>query len=380
MRIAFYMPFKPLDHPRPSGDLVIGSQIYRFLRSRGHAIHLVSRMRMRWFYWKPWQWFAWGVEIARVNRRLQRIRPHVWLTYHSYYKAPDVLGAVCAPARRIPYAVFQGVFATKYQRRALTRPGFHLNRYALLRADAVFTNKHRDLTNLRRLLPEKRLHYIAPGLHLERFQADNAGDAALAPSWRNGARPVILTAAMFRPGVKTEGLARVITICGRLAARGLHFQLVVCGDGAGKARLKQLARRHLQDRVHFAGRVPREEMPRYYRNADLFVFPGIREGLGMVFLEAQAAGLPVVACRGWGASEIVRHDETGLLSSPGNWKDFEDHIVRLLTEHPLRIRMGAAAERHAAFHHDLERNFSLLETQLKTLAYRRTGQERHRRK
>lgn len=368
MRIAFYMPFKPLGHPHPSGDLVIGSQIYQFLRSRGHAIHLVSRLRMRWIYWKPWQWLAWGAEIARVQRRLQRIRPHVWLTYHSYYKAPDGLGAVCAPASGIPYTVFQGVYATKYQRRAMTRPGFYLNRYALLRADAVFTNKHRDLANLRRLLPEKRLHYIAPGLRLEPFQADDGGNGALRPSRRDGPLPVILTAAMFRPGVKTEGLARVIKTCGRIAARGLRFRLVVCGDGAGKAHLKRLARHHLPDRVHFAGRVPREEMPRYYRSADLFVFPGIREGLGMVFLEAQAAGLPVVACRGWGASEIVRHQETGLLSSPGDWQAFEGHVVRLLSEHALRIRMGAAARQHAASHHDLERNFGALEAHLKRLA------------
>lgn len=368
MRIAFYMPFKPLDHPHPSGDLVIGTQIYRYLRRRGHAVHLVSRLRTRWIYWKPWLWPAWGAEIARVSRRLQRIRPHVWLTYHSYYKSPDVLGAICAPAAGIPYALFQGVYATKYRRRPKTAPGFYWNRHALLRAATVFTNKHRDLVNLQRLLPENRLLYIAPGLRLDRFQAEPDAGAAPQPPWGDETLPVVLTAAMFRPGVKTDGIARVITSCGRIAERGVGLRLVVCGDGAGQAYLQQLAHRHLGDRVYFAGRVPRDEMPRYYRSADLFVFPGIREGLGMVFLEAQAAGLPVVACCGWGASEIVRHEETGLLGPPGDWGVFEAHTARLLAERPLRIRMGAAARRHAARHHDLERNYGLLEARLKQLA------------
>ena len=368
MRIAFYMPFKALDHPHPSGDRVIGSDIYQFLRRRGHAIHLVSRLRTRWIYWKPWQWLRWGAEIGRTRRRLQRFRPHVWLTYHSYYKAPDVLGPACAAAQGIPYAVFQGVYATKYRRRAMTLPGFYWNRHALRRADAVFTNKHRDLTNLRRLLPANRLHYIAPGLRLEHFQWDHDTGPAPAPPGVDKALPVILTAAMFRPGVKTEGLGRVITTCGRLAARGLAFQLVICGGGAREGYLKELAQRHLQGRVHFAGRIPRHRMPHFYRGADLFVFPGIREGLGMVFLEAQVAGLPVVACRGWGASEIVRHDETGLLSPPGDWEQFENNIVRLLADPPLRTRMGAAAKRHAARRHDLERNYGVLEKHLKRLA------------
>ena len=103
-------------------------------------------------------------------------------------------------------------------------------------------------------------------------------------------------------------------------------------------------------------------------SADLFAFPGIQEGLGMVFLEAQAAGLPVVACRGWGASEIVRHGETGLLSPPQDGEQFERHLVQLISDQTLRRRMGAAASAHAARRHDMERNYTALETHLLRLA------------
>ncbi len=368
VRIAFYMPFKPLDHPHPSGDLVIGTELHRFLRDRGHDIRLVSRLRARWIYWKPWLWAHLLLEMARARRMLQQFRPHVWLTYHAYYKAPDVLGTTCAPAAGIPYAIFQGVYATKYRRQWKTKPGFYLNRFSLKQASAVFTNKRRDQINLRRLVPDHRLHYIAPGIHVDHFRKDRTPLRPLRPEWRHDQRPVILTAAMFRPGVKADGVARVIRACGRLSEKGYRFRLVICGDGEKRKDLQQLAQKCLGENVFFTGRVPRNQMPDCYRQADLFVFPGIQEGLGMVYLEAQAAGLPVVACQGWGASEVVRHDATGLLCPPGDWEAFERHIRHLLVNDALRQRMGIAAQHHISRHHDLDRNYRSVETRLKKLA------------
>ena len=369
MRILYYMPFKPLGHPHPSGDLVIGTELLEFLRRRGHDIRLVSRLRTRWIYWKPWQWCRMPLEINRARRVVERFRPHVWLTYHSYYKAPDLLGALCAPPGGLPYAVFQGVYATKHRRHIKTKAGFYLNRYALRRASIVFTNKRRDEINLQRLIPRDRLHYIAPGIRLDRFQTTAR---ETRPAWLQGKptdTPVILTAAMFRPGVKTAGVARVIRACGSAVRKGHRLRLVICGDGVQKPYLERLAiEERLEKRVHFTGQVARGQMPRVYHHADVFAFPGIQEGLGMVYLEAQAAGLPVVACSGWGASEAVRHNRTGLLSDPDDEGQFARNLVRLISDAALRRDMGAAAARHVARHHDLEKNYLALETRLKGLS------------
>ena len=362
MRIAFYMPFKPLGHPHPSGDLIIGTELFQFLRKRGHDVRLVSRLRTRWIYWHPWQWIRLPLEIARCRRFINRFQPHVWLTYHSYYKAPDILGPVCALSCGVPYAIFQGVYATKHRRKLKSKPGFFLNRYGLQRADAVFTNKRRDEINLRRLLPRDRLHYIAPGICPDRFRAEAAEYVRPPDQDPKGDAVVILTVAMFRPGVKAEGIARVICACGDAARRGCWFRLVVCGDGAQRNALERL-----EGRIHFTGQLPRDRMPQVYRSADIFAFPGIKEGLGMVYLEAQAAGLPVVACRGWGASEVVRHNQTGFLSAPDDGKQFGDDLVRLITDGALRRQMGYAAARHAARHHDLERNYREFEAHLQRL-------------
>jgi len=109
-------------------------------------------------------------------------------------------------------------------------------------------------------------------------------------------------------------------------------------------------------------------MPHYYHSADIFVFPGIQEGLGMVYLEAQSAGLPVVACTGWGAAEVVRHNQTGLLSAPGDWTQFEQHMMRLLSDRALRCQMGDAATQHIACHHNLQHNYIKFEAHLKRVA------------
>jgi len=108
MRIAFYAPLKPLDHPHPSGDLVIGTGLYHFLEGRGHQIGRISRLRARWIYWKPW---LWPQVVRNRNRSLDHCRKmaaDLWLTYHSYYKAPDLLGPYCCRRLGLPYVIFQG--------------------------------------------------------------------------------------------------------------------------------------------------------------------------------------------------------------------------------------------------------------------------------
>ena len=367
MRIVYYMPFKPLGHPNPSGDLVIGSSLFTFLDQRGHGIQLVSRLRTRWFYWKPWLWLRFLGEAVSVLRQLRRIRPDLWLTYHSYYKAPDVLGAVCTLIRPTPYFIFQGVYSTKRKRHWKTRIGFFLNRWALCRAAAVFTNKRNDEINLRRLLPDSHVHYIAPGIDTGAFQPDPSARRQLRAKWRCGEEPVILSAAMFRPGVKTDGLTKVINACRTLIQKGRRFHLVICGEGATGGYLRDLAKRSLGQRVIFTGQVARQTMNRIYSAADFFAFPGINEGLGMVYLEAQACGLPVVAYDRWGAAEAVISGTTGFLCSPDEPGSFEQALDRLVMEAELRQRMGAAARSHVSTRHDQRLNYQAFERKLKQL-------------
>ena len=361
LRIAFFAPFKPLGHAHPSGDLVTATAISDFLAHGGHQVTSASTLRCRWLYWKPWLWPRLLWERRRVIRNLRASSADLWFTYHSYYKAPDLLGAYAAQKAGLPYVIFQGIYATKRRRKLKTRPGFYLNKATLLAADHVFTNKTVDLINLKRLLPADRITYVAPGINPEEFTFDQRARNEFRHHWSPDGEPVIFSAAMFRRDVKTAGLQWVIRACGELERQGHHFQLVIAGDGRERNALEKLAAEQVPDRVRFVGKISRPELYRYYSAADLFVFPGINESLGMVFLEAQACGLPVVAFDNAGVPEAVQNLKTGFLIPPHEMAPFVDAVKQLLNNKELRRQMGQSAATYVRTSHDSRKNFREIE-------------------
>ena len=375
MRIAFYAPFKPLAHPHPSGDLVIGTGLYHYLQGRGHGLERTSQLRARWIYWKP---YLWPRVVRQQNRSLNHCRKteaDLWLTYHSYYKAPDLLGPYCCRRLGIPYVIFQGIYSTKRRKHWSTWPGFVLNRQALLSAHHVFTNRKEDLLNLIRIVPEERLTYVVPGIFPQGFSFDSVSREQLRRKLEISDGVVVITAAMFRPGVKAEGLSWVIRTCGELWRENVPLYLIIAGDGKEGPRLRQMADHLLPGRVRFLGAVVREEMFRFYSAGDLFVFPGIRESLGMVYLEAQSCGLPVVAFADGGVPEVVAHEVSGYLVRPFDVKEFKQSIARLMNDASARKEMGKAASKYVRKLHDLNKNYQIVEDILLGLAQRKS---RHR--
>jgi glycosyltransferase involved in cell wall biosynthesis len=370
MNIAFYAPFKPLDHPKPSGDLTTALSLTGFLAGRGHHVRVASRLRARCLASKPWMWPIALMEAFRAGRqeRFPGQAVDVWLTHHAYYKSPDVIGPWASRRLRVPYAIFQGIYSTKRRRSPATRLGFELNRRSLLAADVVFANRLLDLENLRRLLPEDRLCYVAPGIDPDLFRRDPSAGHELRATLGVGDRPAILTVAMFRDDVKTQGLRYLITRLGRLER---DFMLFLAGDGETRDELEALGREHLPGRCVFLGQVPREKLRQVYCAADLFVFPGIRESLGMVYLEAQAAGLPVVAFDNGGIPEVVSAGRSGLLTPPFDDAAFLDAVTRLLDDSGRRLAMGEAASRYVRERHDARTVFQVVEERLLTLSGKR---------
>ena len=371
MRIAYYAPLKPLDHPHPSGDLVIGTGLYRFLQGRGHALQTISRFRSRWIYWKPWRW----PQLVRArNHSLESchtMSADIWMTYHSYYKAPDLLGPACCSSLGLPYVIFQGIYSTKRRRHWRTRVGFVLNRRALAAADHVFTNRKEDLANLARMVPEHKLTYVVPGILPEHFGFDVRVRQQMQQKLDITDGVVVLSAAMFRPGVKSEGLSMVIRVCGEIFRRNLPLYLVIAGDGKERNRLRRLADRCLPGRVRFLGTLAREEMYRFYSAGDVFVFPGIRESLGMVYLEAQSCGLPVLAFADGGVPEVVSDGVSGYLVRPYDSQEFNRTLARLIADSALRRKMGEAARSYVRKHHDLHKNYRIVEDVLCSLVEER---------
>ncbi len=110
----------------------------------------------------------------------------------------------------------------------------------------------------------------------------------------------------------------------------------------------------LRERVVFAGAVDDDTLAAHYRAADLFVAPSRYESFGLMFAEAMAWGLPVVALRAPGALDLVVDGETGLLTPPEDVPALAAALTRLLDDPALRLRLGAAARERAVARYSRE--------------------------
>jgi glycosyltransferase involved in cell wall biosynthesis len=125
----------------------------------------------------------------------------------------------------------------------------------------------------------------------------------------------------------------------------------VVGTGPELERLRRQADDlALGGRAEFLGHVPFDRLAAEYRRADVFCLPSRQEGFGIVFLEAMAAGLPIVAARAAAVPEVVLDGVCGILVPPGNPEALAGALNRLLSSAVERHRMGEAGHRRVSIY------------------------------
>jgi D-inositol-3-phosphate glycosyltransferase len=169
---------------------------------------------------------------------------------------------------------------------------------------------------------------------------------------------VVLFAGRLEP---LKGAQILLDAAGQLRAGGefAHLIVVIAGDDSGdgahdhrggeRRRLERHAARiGLGEHVRFVGAVPHEQLGDYYAMADLCVVPSLTESFGLVALEAQALGTPVVAASVGGLREVVEDGVTGILVDGHESADYARAIASILEDPVLRDEMGEEARRRAA--------------------------------
>ena len=121
-----------------------------------------------------------------------------------------------------------------------------------------------------------------------------------------------------------------------------NCRLIIVGPGTRfRRKYEKFVRRNDMTDVVFRGMVTYDELPRYYKTADIFCSPATgRESFGIVLLEAMALGKPVVASNIEGYAGVITSGKEGLLVSPQNEVALSRSLMALLTDAPLRQRMG----------------------------------------
>ena len=289
---------------------------------------------------------------AREERIYRLVHAHYWLSGLVARRLRDGLGTPWVQS-----------FHSLARMRAAAGLPFDFQRGAIEeelvgQADRIVAMSRAEGRALLRLYRARseRICVAEPGVDLE--SARPAAIAAVRRKLGLQGRRMILFAGRLEPLKGAETLVEAI----RQVASDPDLADTVCvligddsgdgarsGDGGERRRLEGLvASAGISDRVRFLGAIPHTALAPYYALADVCVVPSRVETFGLVALEAQAQGTPVVAARVGGLPEVVADGETGHLIDGHDPSDYAAAIAALLHDDDARRRMGDAARRRAA--------------------------------
>ncbi|AVL54982.1 glycosyltransferase family 1 protein [Roseobacter denitrificans] len=287
-----------------------------------------------------------SVEIDTLIPKGRQAGWRFWITYHNYYKAPDLIGPAVARALNIPYLLVEATRA----RKRLSGPWADYAQAAEAASDAatvMFYLTARDEEALR--------DYAATGqklIHLRPFLPRE--DLPLVGRKERS----MLSVGMFRKGDKLASYRIIADTLAKLQTP--DWRLEIAGDGPVRAEVEALFA-PFGDKVALLGALSAQGLQDAYARAAILFWPGVNEAFGMTYLEAQAAGMAVVAQDRPGVRDVLAPGAD--YPSPEAGSDALAARLDMLLEMPkLTMHLGAAARAHIGTHHLLSAAKATLET------------------
>ncbi|MEM8760388.1 MAG: glycosyltransferase, partial [Pseudomonadota bacterium] len=276
-------------------------------------------------------------EVARlVATRAGGAR--LWLTYHCHYKAPDLVGPAVCRTLELPYAIVEPSISPKRRDGPWSRFAA-ASEAAIAAADGLFWTTTRDRPGLEAAGLSERLQHLPPAVE-PGPQPARLGQPAGTPLR-------LLAVGMMRLGDKVESYRRLARALPHLPG---PWQLEIAGEGPARPEVEALfapcagmSRNDVS--VRFRGALDRSAVRTAMETADVLVWPGVGEGVGMVWLEAAAAGLPAIAEDGAAARDVLA---TGLLAPADEPAAFARAIQSAAADRPA---LSHSARRKILAHH-----------------------------
>ena len=221
-------------------------------------------------------------------------------------------------------------------------------------ADLIIVNSESTRNLVTQLCPNARVVCVHPGVNASNFLIPPADVANYRESWGWPPDTVVLSTLARMEPRKNHGMG--IRVLQKLRSEGLPLAFVCAGEGEERARLtKMVTDLGLQEWSRFPGAIPEREKGFLLAASDIFAMPSIQvgemiEGFGMVFLEASAAGVPVVCGNTGGQPEAVLDMETGIVVNGEDLDEVAAAVRNLTVNADLRSTMGARGRQWAAEH------------------------------
>jgi glycosyltransferase involved in cell wall biosynthesis len=270
---------------------------------------------------------------AKVLARFLALRPDVVILAHVNHGVLAVVMRMLRPKTRTVFVVYGWDVWFGLSR---------MRQKAVRQAEAIWSISDYTAEKLVETtgVSPARVKLLAPGLTEE--HAKTLTDPS-NPADRNGDGRWLLSVARLDASERQKGIDHVIKAVHGLMGELPELRYRVVGYGTDLERLEGIAKDlGIADRVDFAGLVDFPELADLYKSCEVFVLPSNQEGFGVVFLEAMAAGKPVIAARAGAVPEVVVDGQTGVLVDYGDETALEDAIARLLADSDLRQRLGSA--------------------------------------
>jgi len=294
--IAFYAPMKSPNHPVPSGDREMGRALMVALQDgpQDHDVTLVSELRC---YDGKGDAAHQDQLLSAAQDEAQRLIAQggwsAWVTYHNYYKAPDLIGPVVCQALNIPYFQIESTRASK----RLGGPWDRFEQAASAACDAAAAVFYLTEQDGEALIARRPAHQQLARLQPFLPRSD-------LPPRTQPTRFTILSVGMMRPGAKLSSYQIIAQTLSHLDA---DWQLEIAGDGPARPEIEVLFA-PFGNRVTLLGQLDTTEMTQAYGRASALLWPGVNEAFGMTYLEAQAAAVPVVAQDRPGVRDVLPMD------------------------------------------------------------------------
>lgn len=356
-RIAFFAPIKPPDHHIPSGDRLIAQNLLKALDSAGFETDLASRYicyskRSNPEILVERKEGALTEADAIIARYLSLeidVRPQIWITYHPYCKAPDWIGPLVSKELDIPYITIEAA-KTGQGKNNEWQPWRKEAQEGIRKADAHLCFKPTDRAYLTDLLETDEIIYDFPSFI---DTEDHSSDETMPlPKHWDTHTPVLITTGMMRPGKKVRNFELLSETMSSIADQ--NWNLVIVGGGPEEDNIKSMFSTIDPQRIHFTGQVEHHEVLGWMKAADIFIWPGWKEPIGMVYLEAQLQGLPVIASSSMGVPLVVEDQVTGLLSDEEDIAGMQSNLTKLISDKSLRLNLGKNAKEKVLSNHSIE--------------------------
>lgn len=298
-------------------------------------------MRMEdWGFLRPW---SAGRYWRLASRAWRLVRQERVQAIHCARVMPEgVVGFVLWSLARVPYLIYAhgeeiGTALTSWQLAFLMRRAYGSAKF-------IVANSEHTSGLLRAVgVPDSKIVIIHPGVDADLFHPTDDRTDPQKSLGLNGHKVLLSVGRLQR----RKGHDTVIKALSIIAREIPDVTYVIVGTGEEEMRLRRLAEEvGVAHAVRFFGRVTDEQLPEYYRACDVFVMPNREEvnqdieGFGIVFLEANACGKPVIAGRSGGTGEAIAEGETGLRVNGDDHREVAEAVLSLLRNPARALEMG----------------------------------------